>query len=137
MADPKISIAVVVSGSPEGLERAVRSAQAQSCPNIEILICDGVLSQDSAALAKRLSADDPRIRTIRKGQKLGVIDACTMAWHAALGDYFVWLDDQTWLDPRYVELGERFLEENASHALAYGTVAWRDGGCEARTRLPA
>jgi glycosyltransferase involved in cell wall biosynthesis len=137
MADPKVSIAIVVSGAPEGLERAVRSARAQSHANIEILICDGVLSQDSAAVAKSLAADDPRIRTIRKGQKLGVIDACTTAWHAAQGDYFLWLDDQTWLDPNYVALGVGFLEENAAHVLAYGTVAWRDAGGEARTRLPA
>ena len=59
------------------------------------------------------------------------------AWRAAKGDYFLWLDSQTWLTPRYVELGARFLDSNASHVLVCGGVTWRSEKGEPVRSAPA
>lgn len=137
MAEPKVTIAVIVSGSLEGVERAVRSALAQSYRNLEILICDGLATQDTTALGARLAESDLRVRVVRRRQKVGAIETCTMAWNAAQGDYFVWLDDGSRLDARYVELGVGFFEHNASHVLVHGTAAWRDEAGEQVVGMPA
>jgi glycosyltransferase involved in cell wall biosynthesis len=137
MAEPTVTIAVLVSGSLEGVERAVRSAMAQSFGNLEILICDGLATEDTIALAARLAAADRRVRVVRKRQTIGVIETCAMGWSAAQGSYFAWLDDRTRLDPRYIELGVDFLENNASHVLVHGAVAWRDVAGEPAVGMPA
>lgn len=137
MAEPKVTIAVVVSGSLAGVERAARSALAQSYGNLEILICDGLATQDTIALSARLAEADGRVRTVRKRQTVGIIETCAMGWGAAKGEYFVWLDDRVRLEPRYVELGVGFLENNASHVLAHGAVAWRNEAGETLVGMPA
>ena len=126
MADPTVSIGIVVSGALENVERAVRSALDQTYKNLEILLCDGSLSQDSVALCSRQAALDPRIRIVRERQRLNFADTCAAGWNAAQGDYFVWLDDQTWLTPSYVTLGVDFLESHGAHVLVYGGVTTRN-----------
>ncbi len=137
MADPKVSIGIVVSGTLENVERAIRSALDQTFGNVEILLCDGSLSQETVALCDHQAALDPRIRIVRDRRKLNFIDACAAAWRAAKGDYFVWLDSQTWLTPRYVELGAGFLDSNASHVLVCGGVTWRSEKGEPVRSAPA
>ena len=137
MADPKVSIAIVLSGALETIERAVRSALDQTFGDLEILLCDGVLSQESHALCDEQAALDSRIRILRDHRKLTFIDACAAGWRAAKGDYFLWLDSQTWLTPRYVELGAHFLDGNASHVLVYGGVTWRSEKGEPSLSAPA
>ena len=137
MAEPRVTIAIVVSGSLDGVERAARSAMAQSFRNLEILICDGLATQDTVALAARLAEADSRIRAVRKRQAVGIIETCLLGWKAAQGEYFVWLDDRTRLDPEYVALAVRFLETNASHVLAHGSVSWRNEAGEAVVGMPA
>jgi hypothetical protein len=48
-----------------------------------------------------------------------------LGWQAARGDYFLWLDGQSWIAPHYVEKAVGFLDANAGHVLVYGTVARR------------
>jgi glycosyltransferase involved in cell wall biosynthesis len=137
MAEPQVSIGIVVSGPLDGVERAVRSALDQTYKNLEILLCDGSVSQETIALCNQQATLDPRIRVVRERQKQGFIDTSASAWRAARGVYFLWLDSETWLSPRYVELGVDFLENNASHVLVYGTVAWRVDGGEQAVVAPA
>ena len=58
------------------IERAIRSALDQTFGNLEILLCDGVLSQETVALCDEQAALDPRIRIVRDHRKLNFIDAC-------------------------------------------------------------
>lgn len=122
MADRIVTIAIVMSGTYEQIERAVRSALDQKYPHLEVLLCDGQMSQQSIDFSARMAALDPRIRVCRENQVLGFVDTCLLGWRAAHGDYFLWLDGESWLDPRYVELGVSFLDHNLSHALVFGTA---------------
>jgi Glycosyl transferase family 2 len=131
MTDPHVSIAIVISDALENVERAVRSALDQSFRNLEILLCDGVVSQENAGFCETMAALDSRIRIVRDSRRRGFVDACFLGWRAARGDYFVWLDGQSWIVPSYVEQGVAFLERNAAHFLVYGKVARRsDDGDE-------
>lgn len=136
MAESTVTIAIVMSGTSEGIERAVRSALDQKYPKIEILLCDGQLSQESIGFADRMGKLDTRIRICRENQVLGFLDTCLLGWRAAKGDYFLWLDGESWIDPRYVELGVAFLDHNLSHALAFGTTARTGEAGNMESRAP-
>ena len=122
MADPTVSVAVVLSGASDLVERAVRSALNQTYSALEIVLCDGELSQETREFAERMAALDSRIRINRRHRKTGFVDTCFAGWQAARGDYFMWLDAQSWIEPRYIERGVDFLEHNLSHGLVAGTV---------------
>lgn len=122
MADSIVTIAIVMSGTFENIERAVRSALDQEYSHLELLLCDGQMSQDSIEFSGRMADLDPRIKVCRENQVLGFVDTCLLGWRAAHGDYFLWLDGESWLDPHYVELGVRYLDENLTHALVFGTT---------------
>jgi len=125
MADPTVSIAIVISDALEHVERAVRSALDQTYRNIEILLCDGAVSPENAGFCDDMAALDKRIRVVRDNRRRGFVDACLLGWRAARGDYFLWLDGQSWIAPAYVEQGVAFLEHNAAHVLVYGKTARR------------
>lgn len=125
MTEPSVSIAVVLSDTLENVERAVRSALDQSFANLDILLCDGAVSQENAGFCERMQALDSRVRVVRDNRRRGFIDTCLLGWRHARGDYFLWLDSESWLAPRYVEAGVAFLERNASHVLVFGTVTRR------------
>jgi len=137
MADPSVSIAVVISGALDGVERAVQSALHQTYGDLEILLCDGVLSQESISFGERMVALDPRIRVCRDHHKLGFVEACFLGWQAARGNYFLWLDGHSWIEPRYVQLGVDFLGVNSSYALVCGMATRRDAAGDEITNAPA
>lgn len=122
MPEPLVSIGVIVAGPLSQVERAVRSALAQDYGNLEVRLCDAVLSQESAALAKKLERDDPRIAVVRPVRALTVIEAAADLRDTADGEYFLWLDGLTWLAPDYVRLGVGYLRHNPGHVLACGTA---------------
>lgn len=122
MADRIVTIAIIMSGTFEGLERAVCSALDQTYAEIEVLLCDGRLSQETIEFSARMAELDPRVRICRERQVLGFVDTCLLGWRAARGDYFLWLDGESWLDPRYVEMGVSFFENNLTHVLVFGTT---------------
>jgi hypothetical protein len=122
MPEPLVSIGVIVAGPSLQIERAVRSALAQDYGNLEILLCDAVLSQESATLTKQLAGDDPRITIVRPVRAESVIEAAAELRNSAGGDYFLWLDGLSWLAPEYVRLGVEYLRHNPGHVLACGTV---------------
>ncbi len=122
MPEPLVTIGVIVAGPLSQVERAVRSVLAQDYENLEVRLCDAILGQDSATLTKRLEDEDPRVSTIRPVRGLSVIEAAAVLRDAADGDYFLWLDELSWLDPGYVRLGVAYLSHNPGHVLACGTV---------------
>ena len=69
MSDPLVSIGVAVSGPVAHVERAVRSALAQTYESIEIVLCDGPADQDRVAFVDKLAASDPRIKVFRDSRK--------------------------------------------------------------------
>jgi len=129
MADPTVSVAVVLSGALDSVERAVRSALDQTYKSVDIVLCDGEVSQETREFAERMTALDTRVRVNRGHRKAGFVDSCLAGWQASRGDYFMWLDAQSWIDPGYVQRGVDFLEHNLTHSLVAGTAYYgaRDG----------
>lgn len=122
MSGSLVSIGIVVAGSLPLVERAVRSASAQDHPNLQILLCDAAASQESAALVRTLAGSDERIAVHRPARNLSAIEAAAQLRDIADGDYFLWLDETSWLASDYVRLGVEYLSRSPTHVLACGTA---------------
>jgi len=86
-----------VYNASEYLELSVRSVIEQTYKNWELLIVDDFSTDDSLAIAKRLSALDARIQVFSLQKNSGAAVSRNLAIEKASGRYIAFLDsDDTW-----------------------------------------
>lgn len=121
-AEPRHSFSVVVPlyNKERHVERAVRSAQGQTFPPLEIIVVDDGSTDGGAGIVEKLAVEDRRIRLIRQ-ENGGVSRARNAGIAAARGTHVAFLDaDDEW-KPDY--LGEIFsLIRRFPNAGSYSTA---------------
>ncbi|MES4890112.1 glycosyltransferase family 2 protein [Streptomyces sp. NPDC096012] len=104
MSTPDVTITVIVYNDAARLPRAVASLRAQTHANIEIVISDDHSTDDTPAVARRLAAQDDRIRYLRLPENSGGCSAPrNRAIDIARAPYLMFLDSDDELPPRAVE----------------------------------
>jgi glycosyltransferase involved in cell wall biosynthesis len=96
------------------LEEALRSAVAQSYPEVEIIVVDDGSTDNSPEIAQRFP-----VRYIRQENR-GLSEARNAGIRASKGDYVVFLDADDRLMPQAIECGFRALESRPDCSIAVG-----------------
>ncbi|MFD8915381.1 glycosyltransferase family 2 protein [Streptomyces sp. NPDC059575] len=105
MTTPDVTVTVISYNDAARLPRAVASLRAQTHRNIEIVISDDHSTDDTPEVARRLAAEDPRIRYLRLPENSGGCSAPrNRAIDIARAPYLMFLDSDDELPPRAVEL---------------------------------
>ena len=86
-----VSVCVPCLNGAAHLETAVRSALDQTHADIEVVICDNASTDGSADLARRLAAEDPRVRVHRNPETLPMAANWNVAVRHSHGTHFVLL----------------------------------------------
>src|SRR4051794_31718718 len=108
MRRPAVSIVTPAYNAEGYLAETIRSAQAQTFSNFEMLIVDDGSTDATAAIAREFAARDPRIRVLRQANA-GISGARTTALAAAAAPVLALLDsDDLWF-PDYLEEQLRLL----------------------------
>jgi len=125
---PLLSIGIPAFNRPEGVERAVRSVLEQDYRNVEIIISDNGSTDETEAVCRSLAAEDDRIRYFRQPHNLGPTANFRFVLRHSLGQYFMWLADDDWLEPGILNRYVSFLDSHPSHALVTGNIVyWKNG----------
>lgn len=95
---PIVSVVIPVFNSATTLERAIRSALAQTLTAIEVLVIDDGSSDDSPVIAARIAQDDGRVRVHILPVNRGKSNAMNLAASLARGTWLAVLD----ADDRYL-----------------------------------
>jgi glycosyltransferase involved in cell wall biosynthesis len=133
MSELKGSAAVLVSiGLPTynragTLRRSIASALAQSHRNIELVISDNASTDETEAICREFAAGDPRVRYIRQEKNLGPTPNFLAVLEASRGEYFMWLCDDDWLDPSYIEECVAELMRDSETILVGGIANYYEG----------
>jgi glycosyltransferase involved in cell wall biosynthesis len=104
---PRVTVVIPTHDRHELLERAVRSALAQTVPDIEVIVVD-----DGSVKPVSLGRDDPRVRVIRHDRPLGVSAARNAGLRAARGRWITFTDDDDELLPNMVEVSLEAVERS-------------------------
>ncbi|MGV4986140.1 glycosyltransferase family 2 protein [Streptomyces sp. NRAIS4] len=105
MTTPDVTVTVIVYNDAARLPRAVASLRAQTHANIEIIISDDHSTDDTPTVARRLEAQDDRIRYLRLPENSGGCSAPrNRAVEIARAPYLMFLDSDDELPPQAVEL---------------------------------
>ncbi|WBO65931.1 glycosyltransferase family 2 protein [Streptomyces camelliae] len=102
---PDVTVTVIVFNDAERLPRAVESLRAQTHANIEIIISDDHSTDDTPTVARRLEAQDARIRYLRLPENSGGCSAPrNRAIEIARAPYLMFLDSDDELPANAVEV---------------------------------
>lgn len=131
---PLVSI-ITPSWNVEGLiEETIRSVQAQSFEDWELLIADDCSTDRTPEIIAAIGARDPRVKLIRQARNGGPALARQAAIDRAEGRYLAFLDsDDLWL-PRKLERQLAFAREKGA-ALSYTAFRRIDEAHEVTGRL--
>ncbi|MGW1159027.1 glycosyltransferase family 2 protein [Streptomyces sp. NPDC002513] len=102
---PDVTITVIVYNDAERLPRAVASLLRQTYPNIEVIISDDHSTDDTPSVARRLQAQDERVRYLRLPENSGGCSAPrNRAVDIARAPFLMFLDSDDELPENAVEL---------------------------------
>lgn len=100
------------------LEQTVKSVQAQTYTDWEMIIVDDCSADDTYALAKKFEIDDLRIKVLQNERNYGVAATRNKALDAATGEYIAFLDsDDLWL-PHKLDKQVQFMD-TGKYVLTY------------------
>ncbi len=106
---PRVTVLLAAYNAAGTLPTALRSLQAQTWSNLEILVLDDASPDDTAAVAERFAAADPRIRVVRMPQNGGAYVARNRGLDLATGDFVTIHDADDWSHPLKIEIQARLL----------------------------
>ena len=104
---PTISVVVCAYNASATVEECLTHARALDYPNLEVLLIDDGSTDDTADIAERVCAGDPRMKVIRAPHQ-GLSGARNTGWRTASGDLVAYLDSDAYPTPEwpyYLALG--------------------------------
>jgi glycosyltransferase involved in cell wall biosynthesis len=109
-----VSVIIPCYNGARFLEEALRSALAQSYPEVEIIVVDDGSTDNSPEIAQRFP-----VRYIRQENR-GLTETRNRGVRESRGSYIVFLDADDRLKPEAIEAGVRLLERRPECAMAVG-----------------
>lgn len=105
MNQPRVSVVVAAYNAARTLEACITSIQNQGLQDLEIIVADDCSTDDTAELAARLAATDPRVIVVRCARNGGPAAARNAALDRATGEWIAVVDsDDTILPSRFATL---------------------------------
>ena len=104
------------------LVECVRSVLEQDGPQVRVLIIDNASTDDSAAIARRLRDEDPRVSVILREQNLGPHASFNEGIDWAESEYFLMLFADDLLMPGALKRAVRVMDRDPSIAFSCGAA---------------
>lgn len=101
---PQVSVLLPTRNRSRLLRRAINSVQRQTYQDIEILVLDDGSSDDTPAVLKNLSRQDPRLHWVRRDTSRGLADALNTLISMSRGRWLARMDDDDICHQRRLEI---------------------------------
>ena len=102
---PHVSVVIPAYNAEDYLERALNSALAQTMSNLEIIVVDDASADDTIGIARRIAAQDSRVRVLHNEHNVGSSISRNRAIDAARGEWIALLDaDDAWFPERLEQM---------------------------------
>ena len=122
-----VSVVVPVYGIEKYIDECIRSLQAQTYEDLEILLVDDGGKDRSAEICEQYAAEDPRIKVIHK-KNGGAASARNVGIDLATGEYICFIDGDDRIDPDYVMHLWQELKKADADISECGLYYWTKAG---------
>jgi glycosyltransferase involved in cell wall biosynthesis len=133
-APPRVSVVIPCFNHGRYLDDAVRSAHAQTCSDLEVIVVDDG-STDRGTRDLLASYERPRTTVLRIDHQ-GPSVARNAGIARARGTYILPLDADDWIAPDYARLAASVLEERPEVGIVYCEAEFVAHGRHRRWNLP-
>jgi len=120
--NPLVSILIPVRNRENMVVTALRSAMAQTYPNIEIVVVDNCSTDRTYEVVQEYARQDQRIRCFRNDENLGPFRNWKKCLEYSRGEYVKILFSDDWLEPDAVERLLIPLMEHPEVGFSYSSV---------------
>lgn len=125
---PLVTIGLPTYNRPDGLQKCIESIASQTYANLEIIISNNCSTDIRVqSIIDAFADSDSRVRAIRQPVNIGLEENFNAVFAASSADYFIWMSDDDYFDPDYVEKCVLFLENNKSYVLCSGVAKYYSG----------
>ena len=126
---PLVSIGLPVYNGELRVKRALQSLVEQTYSNIELIVCDDSSTDRTPEICEKFAERYPLIRFIRNEVNLGAHHNFRKTLGLAVGEYFMWADQDDYWDPEFVStlVVELDRDPRVISAMSAGKVVWPDG----------
>lgn len=131
---PQVSLLMVARNTAPFIDAAIRSARAQSFPEIEIVVVDDGSTDATRAIALSHAARDSRVRVI-DGPRAGLAAVRNASLAAARGRWAAILDSDDMIHFRHIERLVAQARASGAEIVAANMVSFAVAGGVARTAL--
>lgn len=108
IGEPKVSVCIPTYGRAHILPNVIGSVLSQTYKDFEVFVSDDASPDNTEEVVRSFS--DERIRYHRNEKNLGVLDNWNFIIKNARGEYVFKLDDDDYIDPRYLERTAALLD---------------------------
>lgn len=124
---PLVTVGIPTFNRPESLRRSLECICRQTYPNLEIIVSDNASpGEETQRVVEDCMAKDGRVRYFRQSTNLGPVANFQFVLDAATGEYFMWMSDDDWRAPRYIEALLNELQADEDAAIAFCDIAVLD-----------
>lgn len=117
---PLVSVGIPTFNRPEGLERSLKCISEQTYHNIEIIVSDNASpGEGTRRIVGEYIEKDNRIKYYRQQSNLGPVANFQFVLDAANGEYFMWMADDDWRAPTFIEALLHTLQSDVGAVLAF------------------
>jgi glycosyltransferase involved in cell wall biosynthesis len=117
--DQLVTIGIPVYNGMPRIERAIKSALAQSHRPLQIVISDNASSDRTDAVCREYARQYEEITFLSNPENLGATRNFNRVYAAGEGPYFKWMGHDDVLDPSAVAKAVAILEDNPALAIAH------------------
>lgn len=121
--DVKVTIAIPTYNRAEYLWLAIKSALAQTYPNVEVLVSNNASSDSTANLLD--SINECRLKVLNQEHTISMMENWNACLRASSGQYFLLLSDDDLLEPRAIEEMVAIYQECEQQGVDVGVVYCR------------
>lgn len=117
---PLISIGIPTYNRPENLRRTLMEITKQTYQNLEIIVSDNASpGNDTENVVRAFMMDDKRIQYFKQQVNMGSTFNFQFVLDQALGEYFIWVGDDDWHEPEFVESILEAMMHDETFAVAF------------------
>ena len=124
---PKVSIGMPVYNGEKYIREAIDSLLAQTYTDFELVISDNASTDGTEAICREYMNKDIRIKYIKQPMNIGACNNFNYLLEHARGNYFKWLAHDDYLEPFFLEMIIKYLDDHDDVVLCMSDVKLIDG----------
>lgn len=113
-----VSIGLPTYNRAHCITHALDALLCQTYQNFELIISDNASDDSTRQICEAYAKKDTRIKYFRQKENMGFMKNFLFVLHEARGEYFIWVADDDWWAPNYLEALTKALLENPSYGVS-------------------